>query len=119
MTYTLYYSDTTDTIAPAIWQVDAVSAEAGVSTTVEVTDFSDVVRVVVAYTDGNGVWETVDLVRNPTNSSYWNSVLPSHPELEYFVQAVDGGGNVATDDNKGRYFAVRRIYLPLLLKASQ
>ena len=45
MKYTLYYSDTNDAIPPAIWRVDATTVQAGIRTTVEVTDFSDVVRV--------------------------------------------------------------------------
>jgi hypothetical protein len=118
MTYTVYYSDTGDTIAPAIWQVDASTTQAGVSLTVEATDFSDVMRVVVAYTNGKGVWETVDLTQDTSNPSEWNGVLPLHTELDYFIQAVDGGGNVAIYDNKGSYFTLRLTYLPLILKAS-
>jgi hypothetical protein len=38
----------------------------------------------------------------------------------WFVQAVDGAGNVAVADNKGRYFTTRwggaRVYLPTVLK---
>jgi len=40
--------------------------------------------------------------------------------VSYFVQAVDGAGNVATGDNKGFYFepVTYEIYLPLVLRGS-
>jgi len=39
--------------------------------------------------------------------------------VSYFVQAMDGAGNVAKGDNKGFYFepVTYEIYLPLVLKS--
>ncbi len=53
----------------------------------------------------------------------WEGQLPNQPGLEYFVQAVDGGGNVAVQDNKGHYFILGEqpsstIYLPIILGIS-
>ena len=59
MTYTLYYSDTRDTLPPRIWSVrDLYYCEPKLSIQVQVTDFSGVAGVVVAYTTGDGIWQT-------------------------------------------------------------
>ncbi|MBV7339652.1 hypothetical protein KFU94_67855 [Chloroflexi bacterium TSY] len=56
----------------------------------------------------------------------WEGKLPNHPNLEFFVQAVDNGGNVAIHDNKGFYFSAQNtvaskqeLYLPIILGSAQ
>jgi hypothetical protein len=117
ITYTVYYSTTRDTIPPSIWEVRTLPGQDAVRVEVEVTDFSGVVRTVVAYTAGDGIWQTVELTQSP-DPNLWVGVLPKHARLEFFVQTVDGGGNVAIHDNKGRYFVLNpaRLYLPLILQ---
>jgi hypothetical protein len=34
----------------------------------------------------------------------WTGVITATVQTQYFVQAVDGAGNVAVDDNKGQYY---------------
>ncbi len=60
----------------------------------------------------------------------WTGVITGTTTTRYFVQVVDGAGNVATGDNKGRYYPLlpplplaagsplpqRQIFLPLLLR---
>jgi hypothetical protein len=122
MRYTLYYTTTGDTLPPAIWQVtDTVTAD-GVKhgITVEASDFSGVMAVVVAYTLGDGEWQSLALTQ--TGSDQWVGSLDNRPGLEYFVQAVDNGGNVAVHDNKGHYFPPRerslstQLFLPIVLQ---
>lgn len=104
MQYTLYYTNTKDTVPPTLLvQSRNDPAPSELNLTVDAQDPSGVVRVVVAYTLGDGVWQSVDLTQVDP-SDHWRGVLPNQPGLEYFVQAVDGGGNVAVQDNKGAYF---------------
>jgi hypothetical protein len=62
-----------------------------------------VYRVLVAYTDGGGTWRTLDLAWNGA-SERWEASLPIAASIHYFVQAVDGAGNVAQVDNKGVFY---------------
>jgi hypothetical protein len=117
MTYTVYYSNTADTIPPSIWVVAANADDNLVEVTVEATDFSAVKRVAIAYTIGDGQWKVTDLVKSDENDSLWTGVFSSQEPATFFVQAVDGGGNVTTNDNKGRYFSRQHnVYLPLIMK---
>lgn len=65
--------------APSTWGL--------INVEVEVTDFSGVRRVVVAYTSGEGLWQTVDLAQS-TDPNTGVGVLPLQAGLEYFA----GGG---------------------------
>jgi len=116
MTYTVYYSNTADIIPPSVWRVEALPQQVAVE--VEVTDWSDVIRVVAAYTVGAGAWRAVDLVEDAGNANLWTGSLPEASSLEWFVQAVDGCGNVAVVNNKGAYFGPpgSRIWLPLMVR---
>jgi len=117
MTYTLYYSATNDVIPPSIWTVRALQqGEATATVLVDVTDFSRIARVVMAYTSGSGEWLTTDLTRGEQESSRWVGTLPREAGMTFLVQAVDGAGNVAVADNRGHYFTLSypRQYLPLI-----
>jgi hypothetical protein len=57
----------------------------------------------------------------------WTGVISATEQTRYFIQVVDGSGNVSLDDNKGAYHSlaaplpllegnVNRICLPLTLK---
>jgi parallel beta-helix repeat protein len=120
MDYTVYYSNTMDIVPPSIWRVDAYRFEAESHINVEVTDLSDVIRVGVSYTLGDGRWKSTDLVRRADNPNLWCGTIPYEESLEWFVQAVDGAGNVAVNDNKGAYFGpppeLNWIWLPLILR---
>jgi len=94
---------------------------------VEATDPSGVVRVLVAYTAGDGVWHNQDLI-DDMNTLKWRGEITATLQTRYFVQAVDGAGNVGLAHNKGRYYALLppaplvqggepyKIYLPLIRK---
>ena len=75
--------------------------------------------MLIAYSIGDGRWRTVDMHRMPGSSHWFGSIpIPSGP-LHFFVQAVDGVGNVAIEGNKGLFFEgpPSRVYLPLVLRA--
>lgn len=117
MSFATYFSGSPDTIPPAVSYVDGVltqGANLG-SMKVESTDESGVIRVVAAYTDGQGVWRSQDLTYDATMHK-WTGVVTATVETRYFVQAVDGAGNVAIDDNKGQYY---RFWPPLPLVAGR
>lgn len=64
-------------------------------------------------------WTSVDAVER---GGIWIASL--EPRADFFVQAVDAAGNVAFDDNDGRYHAacpspcspVEPLYMPALLR---
>jgi hypothetical protein len=117
MSFATYFSGSPDAIPPTVVYVDGV-LEQGTnrgSLKVESSDDSGVIRVVAAYTDGQGVWRSQDLAYDAAMQK-WTGVITATVETQYFVQAVDGAGNVAIDDNKGQY---HRFLPPLLLVAGR
>jgi hypothetical protein len=114
ITYTVYHSNTNDFLPPTIWTVEAFPRVNTTDVAVQTTDFSGVVRVVVAYTIGDGRWQTIDLNRSSQTSDRWTGILPFHRPLEYVVQVVDGGGKVTIEHGRGRYLAIDRAYWPLV-----
>ena len=122
MTYTVYYSSTLDFVPPSIWSVSAYQQAGVVQVVVEATDLSDVMRVGAAYTHGDGVWRTADLLRSAASPNLRTGAMPLDEEMEWFVQAIDGGGNVAFNDNKGAYFGAPsnlRTWLPVVYREYQ
>ena len=81
---------------------------------VQTSDVSGVERVVIAYTDNRGSWESVDLVQGEA-SGLWQGAIPASHDLDFFVQAVDAAGNVAVDHNNGQYYRLGRVYLPIVV----
>jgi hypothetical protein len=116
MSYTLYYANLTDLVPPSIWNIQAIGDGSTAQVTVDVTDLSNVIRVGVTYTLGDGTWTTIDLTQNISNPNQWTGTIPNDETVEWFVQAVDGAGNVAINDNKGAYFGSIdfRIWLPII-----
>ncbi|MFQ5419943.1 MAG: hypothetical protein ACE5EY_06225, partial [Anaerolineae bacterium] len=117
MTYTVYYATTEDRTPPSIWTVRNLPDNGQFTIEVETTDFAGIRRAVVAYTTGDGVWSTVDMVQHPNDEDFWTTTLPLIPAVEYFVQVVDEVGNVAVNNNKGRYFVTPYMYyLPVVFQ---
>jgi hypothetical protein len=128
MTFDSYFSESPDTVLPAITHIDGVLDEATASghLKVETADASGILRVVVAYTDGQGQWLSRDLAFDAAKVK-WTGVISGTAETRFIVQVVDGAGNVTVSDNKGRYHrlllplplieaAPERLYLPLVTK---
>jgi hypothetical protein len=84
-------------------------------------DDSGVERVVVTYSKDGENWESLDLTYD-SEGGYWEGQLTdpvlSGGEVSYFVQAVDGVGNVSMSANKGLFFEPEEhsLYLPLIMR---
>lgn len=118
LSFDLYYHDSSgDWQAPAITSVVSDVTGSLATLTVKANDASGVAGVVVAYTDNQGTWASVELVEN---AGQWSGEIPAGANTEFFVQAVDNAGNVAVVDNGGVYFHVAGtplvLYLPVLRK---
>lgn len=113
-----YHQTSSDRQAPAIGAISASDGGGQVRLSVRAGDSSGIVAVVVAYTAGDGVWASAELAEQ---TGVWNGSFPAGPSTRYFVQVVDGAGNVTALDNDGRYFGVGALapgggptYLPLV-----
>ena len=118
VSFDIYYHDSsTDWTAPAVVRVWSVLQNEEASVSVEATDEAGIHTVVVAHTDGTGNWKSVELGYDGT---LWTESFPATASPEFFVQVVDGAGNVAVDDNGGRCFRPgeggHAVYLPLAVR---
>ena len=120
----LYYSLSTDQAPPHITIVDGLynRATGQVNVKVGATDPAGVLCAVATYTQGDGHWDSVEL-RFDASLHKWTGSFPGDTSSRYFVQVVDGAGNVAVATNKGLYLApaidpisTTLLYLPLVVK---
>ena len=113
-----YYSFSADREAATVRFVDGVLDGERGSIKLETTDASGIARVVVAHTNGGGVWESTDLTFDTAAQKWRGTVenISASGGTVYFVQIVDGAGNVAVADNKGHYY---RLLPPLPLREGQ
>ena len=126
MSFGTFYSDSPDRSMADIQHVDATLDETRGKGNfkVEATDASGVARVVVAFTDGARFWLRQDLAYDGPTAK-WTGTITATANTRYFVQVVDGAGNIAINDDKGRYRPLlpplplvqgrtleHRIYLP-------
>jgi hypothetical protein len=86
---------------------------------VEAEDGSLVRRVTAVYTFGDGHWYSKNLVFDPVTYKWLGSV-PARGPMTWFVEVLDGAGNVRTLNNKGLYYRldlrVYPVYLPTILR---
>ena len=130
MAFGTYYSQSPDRNAANILLVDGILAPTTNTgqIKVEARDASGVHRVVIAYTAGQGKWQSANLAFDAV-SQKWTGVISGTVNTQFFVQVVDKAGNVAINDNKGRYYPLtpplplatgrsidRRLYLPLVTR---
>jgi hypothetical protein len=124
MALDLYYSLSADQTPPQFTVVDGLydRATGQVNLKVGATDPAGVQRAVATYTRGDGRWNSVELDFDASLHK-WTGSLPGDTNSRYFVQVVDGAGNVAQMTNKGQYYApavaptsATSVYLPLVLR---
>ncbi len=113
-----YHTSSSDWTAPAITSMSSSLGAGAATVTVGASDPSGVHAVVIAYTDGAGVWASASLT---WNGQVWTGSFPASTATQFFVQAVDGAGNVAVDDHGGAYYQPgdhleHRLFLPLVLR---
>jgi hypothetical protein len=109
----LFYSSNLTTAAlsdaPSIVGVDAQPDGGAVDFTIQVVgDPKTLIREVwITFTNGTGTWASLDLVQDSADSSRWIGSLPSAgTNVQFVVQAANGLGLVAFDDNRGSYYGV-------------
>jgi hypothetical protein len=112
-----YHTSSSDWTAPSISQVSSTLDDEEATIFVRVTDNIRIHTVVLAYTEGNGIWESIEL--NEENG-LWSGNISATSSTDFFVQAVDGSGNVAIAANDGQYYQpvgnTSSIYLPLVVR---
>jgi hypothetical protein len=98
--------------------VRSVALEDEVDLTVHAEDTSGVQRVLMVYTLDGIVWRSRDLACNEQEDRWGTHFSGLSDEFIYFVQAVDGAGNVTVSSNKGLFFEPIRpmVYLPLVMR---
>jgi hypothetical protein len=104
LTVDVYYSDAADYEPPTIRFLRGRLVGDLIELEVEAEDASGIDGVIVAITAADGHWRTLDLIQDVA-AGVWRGSIPNAPGLEYFVQVVDGAGNVATDHNHRQYYA--------------
>ncbi|MBN1661043.1 MAG: VCBS repeat-containing protein [Anaerolineae bacterium] len=115
-----YHTGSDDAEAPKIARMSSSLAGSGCDIAVRASDASGVARVVIAYTNGEGIWASVEL---SLNEGVWDGAFPANAGTEFFVEVVDGQGNVTIADNAGYYFnpgdglsESAFVYLPMVIK---
>jgi hypothetical protein len=96
VTYDTFSSPSDDWTAPTGLLVSSTLEGTTARLTVRASDPSGIYAVVVVYTDGEGEWLSQELT--PGSGDEWNGsfdVTDTTAETEFFVQVVDGAGNVA------------------------
>ncbi len=119
----IFYSDAEDEEAPRLQRVESGLQDGVVMLTVQAEDESGIYSVVVAYSDGRDEWERgwASIALLPEGKT-WRGGFPARPDTEFFVQVVDGAGNVTAYPWEGRYmrpgdsYYSSRIFLPLVVR---
>jgi hypothetical protein len=113
-----YYTDTAspDYTGPIVWEVDSLSTEDGADIWVSTEDASGIQQVVLTFTEDGLQWRSLNLEQ--VDQDLWEAHLSGLTgPVMYFVQAVDGAGNVTMTSNKGLFFEPKvPIYLPLVMR---
>ncbi|MHB8684691.1 MAG: dockerin type I domain-containing protein [Dehalococcoidia bacterium] len=108
------YSSSADVTPPTILEARADRVGGVVSFAVDARDDApnSVVRVLVLYNaSGSPQWTGLDLVNTP-GTTRWTSSATVSGDINYFVYAVDGGGNVGVSSNKATLHRVVSIAPP-------
>jgi hypothetical protein len=121
MSFDVYYHDSaTDWTAPTVGSMSSTFQAGQASISVHAADETGIQTVVVAYTNGTGIWESIEL---SASGSAWTGNFPANADSRFFIQVVDKAGNVAMGDNDGRYFTPGQgwhsVYMPLVIKHSR
>jgi hypothetical protein len=120
LTLQVYYTGTAsgDFAPPVVWKVDSVALESDADFWVTAEDPSGIQQVLMVYTEDGSHWYSRDLGYSPSRGRWETSFTGLADDFIYFVQVVDGNGNVTVTSNKGLFFEPTRheIYLPLLAR---
>jgi hypothetical protein len=118
----VYFGDSGDGQPPRLSSIESELQGNAVVIAVEADDPSGIHGMVVAYGDGNGGWSSTDLL---FDGGAWRGDWLGNAAGEFFVQAVDGAGNVAVYPWDGRYmrpgdsYHPSQVFLPLIIRGEQ
>ncbi len=96
-----HHAGSQDWTAPAAYLTSQSLTGNTANVSVTTSDASGVAEVVVAHTDGNGSWNSVNLA---DNGGVWSGGFAATASTEFFIQSVDQAGNVAILDDNGAYY---------------
>ena len=100
-----YHERVDDSTKPTVYLTNGTLTDNTATITVTTSDASGVKEVVMAYTDGKGTWNSINLTNG---GETWNGNFAANTETEFFIQSVDNAGNVAINDNEGKYFKLEK-----------
>ncbi|MBI3944182.1 MAG: PKD domain-containing protein, partial [Chloroflexi bacterium] len=104
LSYEVYYASGEDFTPPTIESIGSQQVGNSLNLGVSVHDLSGVMRVLVAFTDGKGIWQSQDLVYEQHLDLWTGNLDGLAGNISLIFQAVDGAGNVGTSHDKGNYF---------------
>jgi hypothetical protein len=121
LTFDVYHHDTSeDWTPPAIAYLHSALAQGQARIVVKAADTSGIQDVIVAHTAGDGIWLSTALVND---GGAWRGVFTATATAEFFVQVVDGAGNVTVQTYGDRYFhpgdrylGAPDVYLPVAMR---
>jgi PKD repeat protein len=100
--YVYHHTLTNDWTAPTAYLRSSRLNANTATVYVTASDASGIKEIVVAYTDGKGTWNSVNLTG--IGIMTWSGSFTANADTEFFIQTVDSAGNVAVNDNEGKYF---------------
>jgi hypothetical protein len=119
LTFHVYYTDTasTDFAPPVVWSVESLAIQNEADFWVTAQDTAGIQRVVMAYTEDGIHWHSRDLDYNTLVDRWETHFSALSGQFVFFVQVVDGAGNVTVTTNKGLFFEPTRneVNLPTVL----
>ncbi len=96
-----YHAQANDWTEPTVYLTNSSLNANTAIVTVTTSDASAIKEVVVAYTDGKNTWNSINLTNG---GETWSGNFAANANTEFFIQSVDNAGNVAINDNEGKYF---------------
>jgi hypothetical protein len=111
--YSSYVGDAAQSDAPTITGIQATVTGSSVAFRAHVTGnpSAGIQQVWITHNGTPNTWQSIDLSQSATDSTLWTGTLAltggtSSGNLRFMVQAVNGVGLVAMDDNLGAYHTV-------------
>jgi hypothetical protein len=120
LTFTVTYSDSADFVPPVIWKVESLLAAEATTFKVSADDASGIEQVLITYSTDGQNWRSVGLAYSAYTERWERALSGLTAKTSYFVQVMDGAGNVTITTNKGMFFepTCHEIYLPLVMRSS-
>jgi hypothetical protein len=104
----VYYSSSADQIGPAVSAVQSRLQNGTIRLKLDAADTAGVAEAFVLYFVKGNQGETTmqrSSLQFDSQTHKWMASFAGDASTRYFVQVVDGAGNVTTDTNKGQYYA--------------